>query len=103
MMNMWMTAAPLMKNPWLEIRYEDVVNDLESTSQRVLEFLGVSWDPNVLHFDEHARQKTVRTPSYADVTKPVFKTAVGRWHKYQKYFEPYMDKLAPFAKKFGYE
>jgi hypothetical protein len=103
LMGMWTTLAPLMQNPHLEVRYEDMVEDLESVARRVLEFLGVPWDAGVLRFDEHARQKTVRSPTYADVTKPVFKTAVGRWHNYQKYLEPHLDKLAPFAKRFGYE
>jgi tetratricopeptide (TPR) repeat protein len=103
LMGMWRTVAPLLKNPWLEVRYEDMVNDLESVSRRTLDFLGVPWDKSVLRFDEHARQKTVRSPTYADVTKPVFKTAVGRWRNYQKYLEPHLEKLAPFVKAFGYE
>ena len=92
-----------MKNPWLEIRYEDVVNDLAPAARRVTDFLGVQWDPGVLKFDEHARQKTVRSPTYADVRKPVFKTAVGRWRNYQKYFDPHLKRLEPFAKAYGYE
>ena len=103
LMGTWTKVAPLMKNPYLEVRYEDMVEDLESVARRTLDFLGVPWDPRVLGFDEHARKKTVRSPTYADVTKPVFKTAVGRWRNYQKHLEPYLDKLAPFAKAFGYE
>jgi tetratricopeptide (TPR) repeat protein len=102
-MGMWRTASALAKNPRLEVRYEDMVNDLESVARRVLEFLGVPWDAAVLRFDEHARQKAVRSPTYADVTKPVFKTAVGRWRNYQKFLEPHLAALEPFAKAFGYE
>jgi len=72
-------------------------------ARRTLDFLGVAWDERVLRFDEHARQKLVRSPTYADVTKPVFKTAVGRWRHYQKYLEPHLAKLEPFVKAFGYE
>ncbi len=103
LMGMWTTLAPIIKNPWLEVRYEDMVNDLESAARQVLNFLGVTWDEHVLRFDEHARQKLVRSPTYVDVTKPVFKTAVGRWRNYQKYLEPYLEKLEPFVKMFGYE
>jgi tetratricopeptide (TPR) repeat protein len=98
----WRKFAPLIKNPWLEVKYEDTVEDLESVSRRVLEFMGVPWDARVLAFHEHARQKWVKTPSYADVTKPVFKRAVGRWRNYQKYLEPHLEKLEPFVKAFGY-
>jgi tetratricopeptide (TPR) repeat protein len=102
MMGGWQKFAPLIKNPWLEVKYEDTVEDLESVSRRVLDFLGVPWDARVLAFHEHARQKRVRSPSYADVTKPVFKRAVGRWRNYQKYLEPHLEKLEPFVKAFGY-
>ncbi|MGA2686371.1 MAG: sulfotransferase [Verrucomicrobiota bacterium] len=102
-MNIWRTLAPLIQGRYLEVRYEDMVEDLESVSRKTLEFLGVPWDAKVLKFDEHARQKQVRTPSYADVAKPVFKTAKGRWRNYQKYLEPYLHRLAPFVKAFGYE
>jgi len=102
-MGIWRTLKPLIKNPWLEVRYEDMVEDLEAVARKTLDFLGVSWDAKVLDFHEHARQKPVRSPTYADVARPVFKTAVGRWRNYQKYLEPFLPKLEPFAKAFGYE
>jgi tetratricopeptide (TPR) repeat protein len=103
LMGLWRAMAPRMRNPWMEVRYEDMVTDLESVSRRVLEFLGVPWDERVLRFNEHAQQKLVRSPTYSDVTKPVFKSAVGRWRHYQKFFEPLLPKLEPFVKAFGYE
>jgi len=103
LMGIWTAISPRMRNPYLEVRYEDMVEDLESVSRRTLDFLGVPWDASVLRFDEHARKKLVRSPTYADVTKPVFKGAVGRWRNYQTYFEPLQKKLQPFVKAFGYE
>ncbi|MGH7990699.1 MAG: sulfotransferase family protein, partial [Limisphaerales bacterium] len=103
LMETWQTIAPRMSNPYLEVRYEDMVEDLESVARKVLNFLGVSWDARVLGFDEHARKKMVRSPTYAEVTKPVYKGAVGRWRNYQKYLEPHLEKLEPFIKAFGYE
>ena len=102
-MELWKTFAPLIRNPWLEVRYRELVHDLESVAHRVLDFLDVPWDERVLRYHQHARQKMVRSISYADVRKPVFKSAIGRWRNYQKYFEPHMDQLAPFLKAFGYE
>lgn len=103
LMNVWQTIKPMLKSSALEVRYEDMVEDLEAVSRRALEFLGVPWDERVLAFHEHARQKAVRSPTYADVTKPVFKRAVGRWQHYEKYLGPYLEKLEPFVKAFGYE
>jgi tetratricopeptide (TPR) repeat protein len=102
LMKMYQTAAPQICNERTQVRYEDMVEDLESVSRRTLEFLGVPWDERVLAFHEHARQKLVRSPTYADVTKPVFKRAVGRWRNYQKFLEPHLEKLEPFVVAFGY-
>jgi tetratricopeptide (TPR) repeat protein len=102
-MDLWRTLAPLIKNPFLEVCYEDMVDDLEPVARRALDFLGVPWDARVLGFDEHARNKRVRSPTYADVAQPVFKRARGRWHHYRKYLEPHLEKLEPFVKAFGYE
>ena len=102
-MSFWRTLAPLLSGRFLEVRYEDMVEDLEPVARKTLDFLGVPWDDRVLKFTEHARQKIVRSPTYADVTQPVYKRAVGRWRNYQKYLEPHLEKLEPFVKVFGYE
>ena len=102
-MGLWRTMSQRMPNPRVEVRYEDLVGDLEAVSRRVLEFLGVPWDERVLRFNEHARGKLVRSPTYAEVPKPVFKSAVGRWRNYQKCLEAWLEKLGPFIKTFGYD
>jgi hypothetical protein len=103
LMGTWMTVAPMLRNPVLEVRYEDMVENLESVARKALSFLEVPWDDRVLGFDEHARQKVVRSPTYADVTQKVFTRARGRWRHYAEYLEPHAAKLKPFLKAFGYE
>jgi Tfp pilus assembly protein PilF len=103
LMGHWRALAPLLPVPWLEVRYEDMVADLESVARKTLDFLGVPWDDRVLAFQETARKKVVRSPTYADVTQPVYQRARGRWRNYQKYLEPYLARLEPFVKAFGYE
>jgi Tfp pilus assembly protein PilF len=102
-MGLWRAAAPCLGNSFLEVRYEDVVADLEGVSRRALEFLGAGWDERVLRFNEFAQRKLVRSPTYAAVAKPISKGAVGRWRNYQKHLEPWLETLAPFVKAFGYE
>jgi tetratricopeptide (TPR) repeat protein len=101
-MKTWLKVRELTPSPWLEFRYEDVVRDLESQARRILEFLGLPWDDKVLKFYEHAREKIVRSPTYKDVTQPVYHKSVGRWRNYARHFEPVLDKLQPFIKEFGY-
>ena len=57
----------------------------------------------MLRFHEQADQKVMQVPNYKEVSKPVYKRARQRWRNYEKYFEPYQEKLAPFVKAFGYE
>jgi hypothetical protein len=101
--NFWLSLKPCLGSAALEVRYEDLVDDLEGGARRALEFLGVSWDERVLRFNEHAQSQTVRSPTYAEVTRPIFKTAIGRWRHYQKYFEPHLEQLAPTLRALGYE
>jgi len=102
-MGFWQMMKPLMPAPCLEVRYEDLVNNLESAARRTLEFLEVPWNEQVLSFHQHARHKLVQSPTYAEVRKPVSSGAIGRWRNYQKYLEPHLPALEPFVKAFGYE
>ena len=91
-----------LPGPQMEVRYEDVVENLECVSRRVLEFLGVAWSPAVLHFDDHAKTKHLRCAIDESVAKPIFARSVGRWRHYQKYLEPSLEYLTPFIETFGY-
>jgi hypothetical protein len=101
-MGFWRTLLPRLRNPFLEVRYEQLVDDLEGTSRKVLEFLGIAWDDRVMRFDEHARTKQLRSPSYAEVSQPVTRRAVGRWQNYRRHLEPYVARLEPMMQALGY-
>jgi hypothetical protein len=101
-MKTWLKVRELTPSPWLEFRYEDVVANLEVEARKILEFLGLPWDDKVLKFYEHAREKIVRSPTYQDVTQPVYHKSVGRWRNYARQMEPALEALAPYLKEFGY-
>lgn len=92
-----------LPSPHMQVRYEDMVADLEGTSRRVLDFLGLEWNPRVLRFNDHAKTKLLRCGIDAAVAKPIVKSSVARWRHYQKYLEPCLDRLEPFIKAFGYD
>jgi len=87
----------------IEIRYEDTVSNLEKQARRILDHLGLVWDPAVLEFHKRSREKFINTPSFTAVNEPVNTQAVARWKGYAKHFEPYMELLEPFVREFGYE
>jgi len=102
MMDVWLRLREVGGFEWIETRYEDMVNDLESEGQRVTEFLGLRWHPDQAGYYESARKKFVFAPTYSDVTKPVYTRAVKRWEHYAEALEPVREKLAPYCKAFGY-
>jgi tetratricopeptide (TPR) repeat protein len=102
-MGFWLEMLPRMGNQWMYVRYEEMVEDLPAVARAVFDFLGVGFEENVLKFYEHASKKRVNSPSHADVRKPLYRTAVGRWRNYQKYLEPYLPALERFQKAFNYD
>jgi hypothetical protein len=102
MMGGWLKLRELIGSPWIEMQYEDTVNDFESQVRRLLGFFELPWDASVLRFYERASQKHVRSPTYENVTTPVYRTAMGRWRNYAKYLDPIAERLEPFIKRFGY-
>ena len=102
-MGFWLEMLPRMGNQWMYVRYEQMVADLPAVARAVFDYLGVGFEENALKFYEHASKKRVNSPSHADVRKPLYRTAVGRWRNYQKYFEPHMAGLERFLKAFNYE
>lgn len=99
---LWRSLLPQLNGQYMEVRYESLVKDLPAVSREVLSFLKVDWNGRVLRYNEHARSRLIRSPTYDDVTKPVFQRAVGRWRNYEKHLEKALETLQPFIAAFGY-
>ncbi len=56
------------------------------------------WDDAVLRFDVHARKRkdVIQTPSYHQVTMPIYSEARYRWHHYQHHLQPLQEDLINF-------
>ena len=70
----------------LEIKYEDVVDDLEGSARRLLDYIGVEWQDEVLAFN--TLDRPVKTASVWQVRQPIYKTSKARWKHYTKYLAP---------------
>ena len=79
----WRRTRPL---EWLDVSYEDLIHDLDGQARRMIEYLGLGWDPACLEF--HANRRVVRTPSLAQVRQPLYTHAVGRWRNYEPFIQP---------------
>jgi len=75
----------------LDVRYEDVVADLEGQARRVIAYCGLPWDERCLSF--HKTERPVRTASATQVRQPIYKSAVGRWRAYEAQLGPLLRAL----------
>ena len=103
-MGIWLRLRKqLDSGSWLEVRYEDVVEDLPATAARALQFLQLPWDYSVLGYRDRLSTKTVHSPTYLDVVQPIHRRPMGRWKNYARWIEPCMPTLAPLIKGLGYD
>jgi tetratricopeptide (TPR) repeat protein len=85
-MDHWRRALP--KDALLEVQYEDLVNEQESLTRKMIEFSGLEWEEACLQPEKNVR--SVKTPSVWQVRQPVYKTSTERWRKY----EPWLGAFA---------
>ena len=102
-MGIWLRLKELLCTPWLEVRYEDCVRQMEHEARRALEFLNLPWDPAVLNYRDRLKGKPVNSPTYEAVSKPLYTSSIARWKNYRKYLEPCLETLKPCIEAFGYE
>ena len=75
----------------LEIDYEDLVENQEQVSRKLINFTGLPWDDACLRPQDVNR--TVLTASVWQVRQPVHKRSAGRWKAYEKHLTPLRDAL----------
>ena len=85
----WRKVLPLRM---LTIDYEKLVADLEGESRRMIDFLGLDWEPACLEF--HKTERPIMTASGWKVRQPLFTRSIGRWRKYEPHLGPLLEVLA---------
>ena len=84
----WRKVLP---SPMFEVRYEDLVADLEGVSRQLVAFCGLEWDEHCLAF--HENRRAVQTASALQVRRPIYRTSVGRWKRYEAHLQPLIEAL----------
>lgn len=85
-----------------EVRYEEVVADIEGATRALCRFLEIGFEPAMLTFQETARRREIATPSARQVVEPLYSRSAGRWRRYERELAPVLPVLAPWAARFGY-
>lgn len=88
LMDHWRSVLPLSI---LDVAYEDVIDDQEGQSRRILDFCDLKWDPSVLDF--HKTERAVQTASLWQVRQPIFTSALKHWCAYEEFLGPLKEAL----------
>lgn len=103
-MALWRTYTEVLNLDYQLLRYEDLIERPEQTLGVVTRFLGLPWASQMLEHVEHAKRRGhIRSASYAQVGRGLYRDALDRWQRYRKYLEPHMQTLQPYCEMFGYD
>jgi tetratricopeptide (TPR) repeat protein len=74
------------------LSYEGLVENQETVSRQLVDFVGLTWDPACLDF--HRTERAVMTASGAQVRQPLAKKPSQRWRNYERHLGPLIEALA---------
>lgn len=86
LMRHWRQVLP--EGRMYEVDYERLTYDPHSQIPKLIQHLGLNWDPACLH--PHLNSRLVQTPSGWQVRQSINTGSVGRW----KHYEPWLGPLA---------
>ena len=82
----------------LEVPYEALVADQESWSRRMVDFVGLPWDPKCLEF--HQTDRVVITASKWQVRQKIHSSSAGRWKNYEQFVAPLREALGDTVERY---
>jgi Sulfotransferase family len=84
LMRHWDTVLP---GRVLRVHHEDVVDDLEGSVRRILDFCELEFEPGCVEY--HKTSRSIRTASSEQVRQPIYREGLDQW----KNFEPWLGPL----------
>ena len=100
---LWRQYTDLLDLDLIQVKYEDLVTDIEATCRKILEFIELPWHPGILEHERTARDRSyIGTASYNQVTQPLYSEAANRWRRYRDKMQPVLPVLEPWSSYFGY-
>ncbi|HWU24923.1 MAG TPA: sulfotransferase, partial [Rhizomicrobium sp.] len=83
LMRHWDEALP---GRILRVHHEDVVDNLEASVRRILDYCNLDFEPACVEF--HRTKRNVRTPSSEQVRQPIFRDGLDQWKSFSRELEP---------------
>jgi hypothetical protein len=76
----------------LDVHYEETVTDLETQVRRILAHCDLPFEEACVRF--HENERAVRTASSEQVRKPIYKSALGHWRRFEQHLGVWQEDLA---------
>ena len=77
-----------------DLSYDRLTIDQENETRRLIESLGLPWEDACL--SPHENTRAVKTASFAQVRKPVYRGSSKKWMKYETYLDGAFEDLPEF-------
>ena len=77
----------------LRVQHEDVVDDLEASVRRILDFCKLDFEPACVEF--HKTRRPVHTASSEQVRQPINRDGVDHWRHFEPWLAPLHAALGP--------
>lgn len=78
----------------IDVNYDDLVENSELNARKIIEGIGLEWDPACLEF--HKKKRSVSTASLWQVRQPVYKSSKKRWVNYINNIENLANRLKDY-------
>lgn len=101
-MRHWLYLRDKISHDSMEVKYEELIRTPSEHSIKLCKFLNIEQQSNLAESSKRTTQSTISTPTYQDVTKPLYTRSINRWRNYEKQLEPVLEILSPYLKAFGY-
>jgi tetratricopeptide (TPR) repeat protein len=92
LMHHWDAVLP--QGRVLRVQHEDVVNDLNGSVRRMLDYCGLDFQPACLEY--HKTERSVRTASSEQVRRPIFKEGLDQWRNFESWLGPLKEALGEY-------
>lgn len=80
----------------LSVQYEELVDNVEGETRRILEFLGLDYEPACIDF--HLSTSAVATPSSEQVRRPLNRDSIGSAEPYRQWLGPMIEELGELVR-----
>ena len=101
---LWRQYTDILQLNVLQVKYEDLITDVEATCRQIMGFLEMPWHPGILEHERTARNRPlIGTASYNQVTRSLYTEAQGRWQRYHTEMQAVLPVLEPWIRYFDYE